>query len=301
MWAHLAVALFVALAVAPPARGSDVPSFPLSQAQSPSNSSSPSNAASRPCHLDLSAELFGGVAAACGAGGGPGSLDRGRCCPVLAAWLFAAHARTALSVPPAPPPSALAGDEGMGPDGGDDGPMVPYDNQRCVDALGAALERRGVALPRPNATCDTVLCFCGIRLHQIGSLRCPAAFAVKAGAAARNATPTAAVKALEKSCRNASYAGCSRCVQSLQKLPRLHLHPPTCAAEGEREPRGLRRRRRPRAADAGAGLPADGPHVAAGQEQDGLHPHRLRRAARHALHRAPDGVRQRRRGAAVQP
>jgi len=94
--------------------------------------------------------------------------------------------------------------------------MVPYDNQRCVDALGAALEKREVALPTPNKTCDTVLCFCGIRLHQIGSLRCPAAFAV--GAAAKNATPTAAVKDLEKSCRNASYAGCSRCVQSLQKV-----------------------------------------------------------------------------------
>ena len=212
MSAHLAVAVLLAL-LASTAHASDVPSFPLSQAQSPSNSSSPSNASSPPCHLDLSAELFGGVAAACGAGGGPGSLDRGRCCPVLAAWLFAAHARTALSLPPAPPPSALSG-EGLGP--GDDGPMVPYDNQRCVDALGAALEKRGVALPSPNKTCDTVLCFCGIRLHQIGSLRCPAAFAV--GAAAKNATPTAAVKDLEKSCRNASYAGCSRCVQSLQKV-----------------------------------------------------------------------------------
>jgi hypothetical protein len=64
-----------------------------------------------------------------------------------------------------------------------------------------------------------VLCFCGIRLHQIGSLRCPAAFAVgTTAAAAKNATPTAAVKDLEKSCRNASYAGCSRCVQSLQKV-----------------------------------------------------------------------------------
>ncbi|CAN6168423.1 unnamed protein product [Urochloa humidicola] len=214
MSAHLVAALILAL-LAASARASDVPSFPLSQAQSPSNSSSPSNASSPPCHLDLSAELFGGVAAACGAGGGPASLDRGRCCPVLAAWLFAAHARTALSVPPAPAPSSLSGEEGLGP-GGDDGPMVPYDNQRCVDALGAALEKRGVALPAPNKTCDTVLCFCGIRLHQIGSLRCPAAFAV--GAAAKNATPTAAVKDLEKSCRNASYAGCSRCVQSLQKL-----------------------------------------------------------------------------------
>ncbi|CAN6175815.1 unnamed protein product [Urochloa humidicola] len=214
MSAHLVAALILAL-LAASARASDVPSFPLSQAQSPSNSSSPSNASSPPCHLDLSAELFGGVAAACGAGGGPASLDRGRCCPVLAAWLFAAHARTALSVPPAPAPSSLSGEEGLGP-GGDDGPMVPYDNQRCVDALGAALEKRGVALPAPNKTCDTVLCFCGIRLHQIGSLRCPAAFAV--GATAKNATPTAAVKDLEKSCRNASYAGCSRCVQSLQKL-----------------------------------------------------------------------------------
>jgi len=213
MSAHLAVAVLLAL-LASTAHASDVPSFPLSQAQSPSNSSSPSNASSPPCHLDLSAELFGGVAAACGSGGGPGSLDRGRCCPVLAAWLFAAHARTALSLPPAPSPSALSGEEGLRP--GDDGPMVPYDNQRCVDALGAALEKREVALPTPNKTCDTVLCFCGIRLHQIGSLRCPAAFAV--GAAAKNATPTAAVKDLEKSCRNASYAGCSRCVQSLQKV-----------------------------------------------------------------------------------
>ncbi|XP_048560778.1 uncharacterized GPI-anchored protein At4g28100 [Triticum urartu] len=207
MSVHIA-AVAVLIALLAPARASDVSSFPLTQTQSPANASAAPS--SPPCRLDLSAELFGGVAAACGAGGGPGSLDRGRCCPVLAAWLFAAHARTALSVP-APAP-ALAG-EGL--DGGE-GPMVPYDNQRCVDALGTALEKRGVALQRPNATCDTVICFCGIRLHQIGSLRCPAAFAV--GAAARNATPTAAVKDLEKSCRNASYAGCSRCVQSLQKV-----------------------------------------------------------------------------------
>ena len=60
-----------------------------------------------PCHLDLSAELVGGMAATCGTGGTPGSLDRDRCCPVLAIWLFAAHAHNALSVP-----SALAREEG---------------------------------------------------------------------------------------------------------------------------------------------------------------------------------------------
>lgn len=64
------------------------------------------------------------------------------------------------------------------------------------------------------------------------------------------------------------------------------------SGEGEREPGG-KWRRRAGAADAGAGLPADGPDVAAGQEQDGVHPHRLRRAARHALQRAPHRVRQR--------
>uniref|UniRef100_A0ACD5UZA3 Uncharacterized protein n=1 Tax=Avena sativa TaxID=4498 RepID=A0ACD5UZA3_AVESA len=205
MSVHVAAVLLLALLA--PARATDVSSFPLTQAQSPGNASAGSS--SPPCRLDLSAELFGGVAAACGAGGGPGSLDRGRCCPVLAAWLFAAHARTALSVP-APAPAGLDG-------GGDEEPMVPYDNQRCVDALGTALEKRGVKMSGPNKTCDVALCFCGIRLHQIGSLRCPAAFAVGT-AAAKNATPTAAVKDLEKSCRNASYAGCSRCVQSLQKV-----------------------------------------------------------------------------------
>uniref|UniRef100_J3MLY9 Uncharacterized protein n=1 Tax=Oryza brachyantha TaxID=4533 RepID=J3MLY9_ORYBR len=76
MSAPVPVALFLALP--PPAAGTDVPSYPLSQAQSPANTSSGgSSSTSPPCHLDLSAELFGGVAAACGAGGGLGSLDRG--------------------------------------------------------------------------------------------------------------------------------------------------------------------------------------------------------------------------------
>nr|XP_010924042.3 uncharacterized GPI-anchored protein At4g28100 [Elaeis guineensis] len=166
-----------------------VPAFPVVQS------------AKQTCRLDLSDELFGGVGEACGR-----SLDRSRCCPVLAAWLFAAHARSALEV--GQPPSATA--EAA------DGPLMPDDNQKCVDSLQRSLERRDIHLPRPNATCDTVLCFCGIRLHQISSLRCPAAFNVSG--AARNATPTAAVRELESNCRNASYAGCTRCLRSLEKL-----------------------------------------------------------------------------------
>ncbi|XP_030462472.1 uncharacterized GPI-anchored protein At4g28100 [Syzygium oleosum] len=160
----------------------------------------PADSAGQICKLDLSAELFGGVSEACGR-----NLDRSRCCPVLAAWLFAAHARYALQVAPAAAPSS-----------GEELPMIPDDSQKCVNTLQSALVSKNVHLPQPNASCDAVLCFCGIRVHQISSLSCPAAFNVSAGL--RNATPTAAVRNLEKSCRNSSYAGCTKCLGALEKL-----------------------------------------------------------------------------------
>ncbi|KAK9664163.1 hypothetical protein RND81_14G023200 [Saponaria officinalis] len=155
-----------------------------------------------PCHLDLSNELFGGVTEACGH-----TLDRSRCCPVLAAWLYAAHARSALQLPPVSPEL----DSG-------DLPMMPEsDSQKCVNSLQNSLLKRSIKLPQPNSTCDTVLCFCGIRLHQIASLSCPAAFNMTASRYG-NATPTANVKNLEKNCRNSSYGGCTKCLGALQKL-----------------------------------------------------------------------------------
>lgn len=158
----------------------------------------PVQSESQICHLDLSAELFGGVNDACGR-----NLDRSRCCPVLAAWLFAAHARSALQISAPAPASA-------------DLPMMPDDSQKCVNSLQSSLQSRNIYIPQPNATCDAILCFCGIRLHQISSLSCPAAFNVSSGN--RNATPTAAVKNLERNCRNSSYSGCTRCLGALQKL-----------------------------------------------------------------------------------
>lgn len=174
-----------------------VPAFPV-QTQSPT------------CRLDLSKELFGGVNAACGK-----DLDRSRCCPVLAAWLFAAHARSALEVSAPAPASA-----------GDLLPMMPDDSQKCVNSLQDSLLSRNIRIPQPNATCDAVLCFCGIRLHQISSLSCPAAFNITAGnhnvnassGGSHFATPTPAVKNLEKNCRNSSYAGCTKCLGALQKV-----------------------------------------------------------------------------------
>lgn len=172
-----------------PVQPNTVPAFPVeTQAQS--------------CRLDLSDELFGGVNEACGR-----NLDRGRCCPVLAAWLFAAHARSALQLP-APAPTSESSDP--------DEPMKPDDSQKCVNTMQSALLTKHVKIPQPNSTCDAILCFCGIRLHQISSLSCPAAFNVSTGF--RNATPTAAVKNLEKECRNSSYSGCTRCLGALQKV-----------------------------------------------------------------------------------
>ncbi|CAN6453327.1 unnamed protein product [Victoria cruziana] len=170
--------------------------MPSSQPMNPTESTStvpafPVQSEAQTCRLDLSTELFGGVAEACGQG-----LDRSRCCPVLAAWLYAAHARSALQPAGRAPP---------------DLPVMPEDSQRCVVSLQASLQGRGIALPQPNATCDTVLCFCGIRLHQIGSLSCPAAFNL-------SAEPTPAVRRLESSCSNSSYAGCTRCLTALQKV-----------------------------------------------------------------------------------
>ncbi|KAM0943921.1 putative SPARK domain-containing protein [Dioscorea sansibarensis] len=165
------------------------------------------NLSNQTCRLDLSAELFGGVAEACGQ-----TLDRGRCCPVLAAWLFAAHARSALDLH-----SGQEQTPSMNPTAaGDVLPVMPdSDSQRCVDALQSSLASRDIRLPKPNATCDTVLCFCGIRLHELGSLSCPAAFNVSGH---RNVTPTPALKELERSCGNASHAGCTRCLGALHKL-----------------------------------------------------------------------------------
>lgn len=180
------------------------PAQPLKPPQDSSPNTVPSfpvQTESELCRLDLSAELFGGVNAACGR-----NLDRSRCCPVLAAWLFAAHARSALEV------NASA----SAPASSDEMPMMPDDSQNCVNSLQNSLLSRNIHIPQPNTSCDAVLCFCGIRLHQLGSLSCPAAFNVSNNSTI--ATPTAAVKNLEKNCRNSSYAGCTKCLGALEKV-----------------------------------------------------------------------------------
>ncbi|XP_044501259.1 uncharacterized GPI-anchored protein At4g28100 [Mangifera indica] len=189
--------------LADPVTGHDQPLKPGENASPNTVPAFPVQTEAATCRLDLSAELFGGVNDACGR-----NLDRSRCCPVLAAWLFAAHARYALQVPAAAPAAEP------------DLPMMPDDSQKCVNSLQSALVTKNVKIPQPNASCDAILCFCGIRLHQISSLSCPAAFNVTTGF--RNVTPTAAVKNLEKNCKNSSYSGCTKCLGALQKLTGGH-------------------------------------------------------------------------------
>lgn len=184
-----------------PSPSSTVPAFPLAGGNR--------SAAASACHLDLSSEMFGGVEEACGQGA---SLDRSRCCPVLAAWLFAAHSRSAFQFRPSSPPPETAGDML---------PMMPEaESQQCAAELQSSLAARDISFPRPNASCDVVLCFCGIRLHEMGSLLCPAAFNVSGVGEGRGGRvrPTAAVRALERNCHNASYSGCTRCLGSLEKV-----------------------------------------------------------------------------------
>ncbi|KAG9450086.1 hypothetical protein H6P81_010051 [Aristolochia fimbriata] len=154
------------------------------------------------CPLDLPDALFPAVGLACGA---DRPLSRARCCPTLAAWLYAAYARTALR-PRAGTAAARAYDSL---------PALPDDSETCVDQLDKAMRARGVDLPRPNATCDLLYCYCGVRLHV---LSCPEAFAVSDDG---KLSGDDRVKRVERDCRAGAGSGrasCSKCLISLRQL-----------------------------------------------------------------------------------
>ncbi|KAH9298563.1 hypothetical protein KI387_030245 [Taxus chinensis] len=145
------------------------------------------------CPLDLSEELYSGIKGACK------ELNRNKCCPVLAAWLYAAHAKTALRTLRLPV--------------SEDSPVLPDDSHRCVDNFQSALLSRGIHIPQPNDTCDPVLCFCGIRLHQISALTCPQAFNVT-----DHVTASPSLLALQDSCTTPTPSGCSTCLRALHQV-----------------------------------------------------------------------------------
>lgn len=167
------------------------------------------------CPLDLPDELFHGIKTACGPskGGVSGQLHRSRCCPVLAAWLYAAYSATALQ---------RAGRAGVVPGRtapSYDLPLLPDDSETCVSNLDQALNQRGIELMKPNETCDVVYCYCGIRLHP---LSCPEAFSPTQDGILEGDRN---VKRLERNCLSSGnvngfpgLGGCSKCLKSLYQL-----------------------------------------------------------------------------------
>lgn len=132
---------------------------------------------------------------------------RQRCCPALAAWLYAAYAPTTLSGRGAGEPSVAASAEAAAVV---DMPMLPDDAEECAGAADRALRAAGAVLPRTQqgsagngtAACDMAFCYCGVRLRR------PLCAAPEGRMARR----------LERDCAMPGIAGCSKCLRALSKV-----------------------------------------------------------------------------------
>jgi len=185
---------------------STIPAFP-------EQSEAAAAAATSVCQLTPSPPLLPAVLTSCNAnaGGRKGALPpRLRCCPALAAWLYAAYAPTALSGRGVGEASVAASAEAAAVV---DMPVLPDDAEECAGAADRALRAAGAALPRPHgggststgngtAACDVAFCYCGVRLRR------PACTAPQGRMARR----------LERDCALPGLAGCSRCLRALNKV-----------------------------------------------------------------------------------
>ncbi|RLN12942.1 putative GPI-anchored protein [Panicum miliaceum] len=187
--------------------GSTIPAFP---------EQSEAAASTSVCQLNPSPPLLPAVLASCNANAGGSRAvlpPRLRCCPALAAWLYAAYAPTALSGRSAGEPLSVAASAEAA--AVVDMPELPDDAEECAGAADRALRAAGAALPRPqqrggstggagNGTvaCDVAFCYCGVKLRRP---LCPA----PEGRMARR---------LERDCALPGISGCSRCLRALNKL-----------------------------------------------------------------------------------
>ncbi|MQL70792.1 hypothetical protein Taro_003136 [Colocasia esculenta] len=167
------------------------------------------------CPLNLPQELFRGVSRACPSSTAPPS--RSRCCPTLAAWLYAAYSATALAAAARlPPPSTSSSSRPPS-----DMPLLPDDSETCVDGVEKALRSRGLALAAVNDTCDVAYCYCGVRLRPF---TCPGGLALDRDAAGQWVASGDAARRIERDCALPGAAGCSRCLRSLYQVSRHCIH-----------------------------------------------------------------------------
>jgi hypothetical protein len=189
-----------------PAEGSIIPAFP-EQSEAATTTSV--------CQLTPSPPLLPAVVASCNAnaaGSGAVLPPRLRCCPALAAWMYAAYAPTALSGRATVEPLSVAASAEAA--ALVDMPVLPDDAEECAGAADRALRAAGASLPRPlrvggstgagngTAACDVAFCYCGVRLRRP---LCPA----PEGRMARR---------LERDCALPGIAGCSKCLRALNKV-----------------------------------------------------------------------------------
>jgi hypothetical protein len=175
--------------------GGTIPAFPEQSDSLPGSSSA--------CPLAPSPALLPAVRSSCATDDGA-LPPRLRCCPALAAWLFAAYAPTALAERP-PAAAAAAATVDM--------PLPPDDSETCAGAADRALRAAGAALPRPpgaggNGTCDVAFCYCGVRLRRLACGSPPAEGGMWSPA-------DAAARELEKDCAQPGVPGCSKCLLAL--------------------------------------------------------------------------------------
>ncbi|KAL3698792.1 hypothetical protein R1sor_012868 [Riccia sorocarpa] len=149
------------------------------------------------CALDLGEVTFGGVKEAC-RGAMP---DKKRCCPVLAAWVYAADARLALFPPTKSGQNNSAGDTDVDI------------TLNCISSLQSALQVKEAFFDTGNSSCDPVVCYCGIYLTELDDESCPFSD-FRNGGESRSSSILRST--LEQNCRIASYKGCTNCVETLQ-------------------------------------------------------------------------------------
>ncbi|WOK97776.1 hypothetical protein Cni_G06484 [Canna indica] len=154
------------------------------------------------CPLDPPADLLPSVSAACSSSD-VGLPSRSRCCPALNAWILAAYSATALAAHPLRPAAASVAL-----------PALPDDSESCIGSAERELRHHGAELPRVNATCDVAYCFCGIRLRRFA---CAEAFVADAKEG-RWVPAGDARRRLVKDCSRPGFAGCTRCLGTLNQL-----------------------------------------------------------------------------------
>ncbi|CAA7410331.1 unnamed protein product [Spirodela intermedia] len=172
------------------------------------------------CPLDLPQDLLSTVSHACSSSAATVRLSRSRCCPPLAAWLYAAYSATALA---GGAPAASSRPSDM--------PLLPEDSEACAGGVEKALRARGLDLRPVNVTCDVATCFCGVRLRPFS---CSGSLAVERDAAGRWVAGGAAARRIERDCALPGPSGCSRCLHSLYQLQ------PAAPAHGGNETGGSR-------------------------------------------------------------